>query len=404
MRILWVNPSFLDYRVPVYDALNRMLDGGLRVVYSKERTPPRVARKVEEALGGNAIGLTGEHRLELGEKQAWANSFIRIPYQPGLMRTVLGIEADAVIGEGFFQWTPAALMKKLVQKTPLAIAYERTAHTERRCPPWRTVYRRQVLKFVDAMLCSGEQCSRYSQSLGMPADRIALGHMSADTEGLRVRCGGIGPDLRAAIRKHLRVEGVAILFIGRLVELKGVRRLMESWIRFEQACPAAATLLIAGGGPLRPQLETMVAEAGLGNVRLLGHVDYDDLAAVYAAADAFIMPTLEDNGALVVPEAMACGLPVICSKYNGMHEDLIRDGDNGWIFDPHDPDDFVDRLRVCVASASRLPEMGSRSVEIVQRHTPIRAAESVIAGCRMAISHAYRRQRGPQAGQLLTRP
>ena len=89
MRVLWVNPRFLDYRVPVYKALNDELNGQLTVVYSKTRTPQRVADKIERALGPNAIGLTGERMLQLGRtNQQWANACLRIPFQPGLLRRI----------------------------------------------------------------------------------------------------------------------------------------------------------------------------------------------------------------------------------------------------------------------------------------------------------------------------
>ncbi|MCE5230695.1 glycosyltransferase family 4 protein [bacterium] len=400
MKVLWVNPSFLDYRVPVYAALNERLRGGLCVVYSKDRTPERVVRKIESAIGGNAVGLTGEHRFEFGRRQPWANSFLRVPYQPGLMRTLMSIEADAVIAEGFFQWAPAALIKSVVQKLPFVVAYERTHHTERNCPRWRTAYRRRIVRMTDAMLCSGTECSLYSQSLGMPAGRIVCGHMCAETDGIARRARAISDERRGDIRALLGIEGVAFLFAGRLIELKGLRQLLECWLRFEQAWPGAGTLLLAGDGPMRPELECLVARAR--NVRLLGHIDYDELAAYYAAADVFVFPTLEDNGALVVPEAMACGLPILCSKYNGMHDELIEDGVNGWVFDPLNADDFYDRLRVCAAHASRLADMGQRSQEIIQDYTPARAAESVVEGCLIAIEH--RRGRRPTIDYSIRRP
>src|SRR5258706_4088692 len=141
MRILWVNPSFSDYRVPVYAELDRLTGGEFRIVYSKTRTPLRVDAKIREVLGPRAIGLDGERSLGLRQEDAhFANTGVRIPYQPDLLTRVLDTKADVVIAEGFFQWTPAALAKRQCQRVPLVISYERTAHTERNCPRWRTLY------------------------------------------------------------------------------------------------------------------------------------------------------------------------------------------------------------------------------------------------------------------------
>lgn len=388
MRVLWINPRFLDYRVPVYEALNDELNGQLTVVYSKARTPPRVAEKIEHALGPGAIGLTGERMLQLGRtNQQWANACLRIPFQPGLIRGINKIAADVIVAEGFFQWTPAALIKSMRQNVPLAIAYERTRHTERNCPWWRTAYRKWILRHVDALLCSGTQCADYGHSLGMPASRIVCGHMCADADGMRRQVDAIGPGQRTDLRERLGAAEVVFLYAGRLIELKGVRQLLESWSIFERVHPGDGTLIILGEGPLRPELERLVRERNLRGVRFLGQIDYDDIASYYAAADLFVLPTLEDNWALVVPEAMACGLPVICSRYNGACADLIRDDENGWIVDPLDELELANRLHKGFEQRARLPEMGRRSQEIIKDHTPHTAALSVIAGCEIALAH-----------------
>lgn len=123
-------------------------------------------------------------------------------------------------------------------------------------------------------------------------------------------------------------------------------------------------------------------------VRFLGAVDYNEIAQYYAASDVFIMPTLEDNWSLVVPEAMACGLPVLCSKYNGCYPELIEEGKNGWVFDPFDPEEIAAHLKRCVLDKSRsgLADMGERSKEIVAGHSPQRAARAIYNACEIALS------------------
>ena len=99
------------------------------------------------------------------------------------------------------------------------------------------------------------------------------------------------------------------------------------------------------------------------------------------------MPTLEDNWSLVVSEAMACGLPILCSCYNGCYPELIEPGGNGWIFDPLDETDTYSALHRCVVNRSRLPQMGVRSQEIVAKYTPENAAKAILEACRIALEH-----------------
>jgi hypothetical protein len=60
VKVVWVTRSFLDYRVPVYAELSKMLSGEFRLVYCADAVPEAVRHKASEALGEGAIGLTGE--------------------------------------------------------------------------------------------------------------------------------------------------------------------------------------------------------------------------------------------------------------------------------------------------------------------------------------------------------
>lgn len=83
-------------------------------------------------LASDAISIEGERVLQIGnDKTSFANKGYKFCYQPGLLRAALSVPADVIIAEDFFQWTPAAVIRKLVQRTPLIITYERTADTER---------------------------------------------------------------------------------------------------------------------------------------------------------------------------------------------------------------------------------------------------------------------------------
>jgi glycosyltransferase involved in cell wall biosynthesis len=116
-------------------------------------------------------------------------------------------------------------------------------------------------------------------------------------------------------------------------------------------------------------------------VAFAGAVDYDALPAYYAAADAFIIPTLEDNWSLVVPEAMACGLPILCSKYNGCWPELVCESINGWIFDPLSTADTVRCLEECFRREAELPSMGRCSLRLLEGHTARDAARAILDAC-----------------------
>lgn len=387
MKLTYVNPSFLDYRVPVYGELDRLVDGGLTVVYSRSRTPERVARKVEALLGSRAVGLTGESTLTLGNSTSgFANAGVSIPYQPGLLKTVMSAQADVVISEGLFQWTPAAALKRTRQRIPLVISYERTAHTERNCPWWRTAYRRSCLRLVAAVVCNGRLSQEYIESLGVPRNRIVTGGMAADSDSLRASVSRIAKADLPYIRDTFSLRPPAFMYVGRLVKPKGLAELLRGWDIYKNDRNGPGSLLLVGGGNQDTALRQLVEDRVLPDVHFAGEVDYDDIAQFYAAADVFVMPTLEDNWSLAVAEAMACGLPIACSKYNGGWPELVQSGKNGVLFDPLVPEDTADALTFFASRQAALEDMGGTSQHIVESYTPHRVASRILEACQLALA------------------
>lgn len=89
---------------------------------------------------------------------------------------------------------------------------------------------------------------------------------------------------------------------------------------------------------------------------------YDEIYKYYAIADVYILPTIEDNWSLVIPEAMSCGLPVATSVYNGCHVELIHEGENGITFDTYKQENLINAL--AYFHQYNLIEMGKKSIEI----------------------------------------
>jgi glycosyltransferase involved in cell wall biosynthesis len=311
-----------------------------------------------------------------------SNRSFCVPYQPGLLRTIAGTKPDVVVGDGFFQWTFAALLYCLRHGTPLVVCYERWAYTERRAQWYRNLYRKIALRFTAAVCCNGSLCSDYTRSLGFPPARITMGHMAADTEKLAEQVQLVSE--QTTTRPSWSARELQFLYVGRLVRMKGLDYLLDAWALFEKQHPPGGTLVIVGSGPEEGNLKKQANRLGLRRVRFVGLVDYDRIVPYYAAADIFVIPTLEDNWSLVVPEAMSCGLPVLCSKYNGCWPELVQEGRNGWVFDPLDPNSCLGVLNLALQNHSKLREMGRESRMIIEKHSPAHAASAIYSTCLLA--------------------
>jgi glycosyltransferase involved in cell wall biosynthesis len=384
MTTVWVTKSFLDYRIPVYEEVARRVHGRFVLIFNADYVPPRCCAKVEKVLGPRARGLRGERALKLGPQNGFANQGLRVPYQPRLVRTIMEEKPDALITDGFFQWTYAALWLRATKGIPHVMCYEKTAHTERNAQRYRIGYRRLCMRWIDAICCNGMLCGNYVRRLGFPQDRLTYGHMVADVAGLQRGIAGVTAEQLSGLRTRLDLKGVVFLFVGRLIPLKGVQELLTGWAQFRtQAGEQEATLLLVGDGPQRSELERYCQTQKIAGVRFAGLVDYDGLAPYYRCADAFVMPTLEDNWSLVVPEAMACGLPILCSQYNGCWPELVTP-ENGWVFDPLSPWATAKTLQEARLSKEKLSRMGEASGRIVSGQTASHAAEAVCEAVELA--------------------
>lgn len=389
-RVVWVTRSFLDYRIPVFAEVDRLLGHSLTLIYSKGYIPPRVSAKVERVLGDRAIGLAGEWKIGPEDRAGMANRTFSLRYQPGIAKHIRAARPEVLVGDGFFKWTFAAFTYRLRHGVPLMIAYERTFHTERKAQWIRQAFRRRVVAATSAMCCSGKLCQEYTESLGMPSDRITCGHMVAETDGLAERTAGISGEEKAALRRKLGVEGLMLLYVGAITPRKGIIELLKGWKGFTAKNPPKATLVLVGDGDQRQECEALVKAEEIPGVVFAGSIDYDQLTPYYAAADAFIIATLEDNWSLVVPEAMAAGLPVLTSIYNGCWPELAQSGRNGWTFDPLSADDTARAIQECVVAAGRLPQMGKESQAIIAEHTPRHAAMALLDACQIALERPAR--------------
>ena len=385
MHITWITRSFLDYRIPVYEELDRLCGNQLTLTYNAEVVPERCRERIHSILGERSIAMTGEKRLT-GQKSAPISNTkrkgVRIPFQPGLITSCLKSKPEVCISDGFFQWTYAPLWMRFWHHIPHVMCYEPTKHTERNAQFFRTWYRQLASRYIDCICCNGSLCREYCQDvLHIPSTKLYLGNMAADSEHLAAECAAITETQLTDFKAEKCLTGLVFLFVGRLVELKGVRQLLEAWTK---ADITNATFLCVGDGPQRTELEEYCRENNIRSI-FVGKIDYDQIPIYYRASDVFIIPTLQDNWSLVVPEAMACGLPIACSKYNGCWPELVKP-ENGWVFNPLDQGDMIQTLQAIHSkSAMELKTMGNHSRELVAHFTPQNAAKAIYEACQIAL-------------------
>jgi glycosyltransferase involved in cell wall biosynthesis len=162
-----------------------------------------------------------------------------------------------------------------------------------------------------------------------------------------------------------------LLFVGRLVERKGVHYLLDALARLPSELPVH--LDVVGAGPMREALEARSRAAGVSDrVVFHGFVAGDELRRRYAGADAFVLPAAVDTKGdveglgVVLIEAASFGLPLIASEAGGI-TDIVIDDETGVLVPPGDPDRLANAIRALSSDPVRARRLGRRAREHANR-------------------------------------
>ena len=175
---------------------------------------------------------------------------------------------------------------------------------------------------------------------------------------------------RSPAQRPSRDGTFKVLFVGRLVERKGVAGLVDAVGRLPLSL--GARLEIVGEGPERPRLEAQIHDGSLqGRVALRGKISAGDLRAAYAGADVLVLPSVLDSRndteglGVVLLEAMSYAVPVIASRIGGI-PDIVADGETGLLVPPGDAAALAAALQRLAGDAGLRARLGSTGREHVR--------------------------------------
>jgi phosphatidylinositol alpha-1,6-mannosyltransferase len=160
--------------------------------------------------------------------------------------------------------------------------------------------------------------------------------------------------------------GGFVLYVGRLVPIKGVEHWLRALPRVLAAHPELGACVV-GSGPAEAELRAEAARLGIaGRVRFAGRLPHAEVARLLGACRAVAVPSVTRAGGraegmpAVVAEALAAGAPLVATATGGI-PDVVRHGENGWLCRERDPADLAEKL--LAALADRSPERSRRARE-----------------------------------------
>jgi glycosyltransferase involved in cell wall biosynthesis len=230
------------------------------------------------------------------------------------------------------------------------------------------------MRTSDACLAYGSRHVRDLAAMGVDPERIVVAPITA-----------LAPEKPPERSWPRDAASTRFLFIGRLIERKGLDVLLSAFARFP-----GGELWIGGDGPLL-EVANQAASADR-RVRVLGHVEGKDLPDLYGQVDALVVPSLYEPWGLVVHEGLANGLPVIASDQVAAADDLIEPGVNGYVV----PTGSADSLAAAMGSLSgwtplQRQRAAVRSGELLERCSIERGADGFLSGARIALEQRVSR-------------
>lgn len=367
-RVVYLCPTLAPYHVPKLDALYRGIGEGFTVVSLRHprleisRMALSMGAFPRRIIGGFSCSISRRH----DEGRATPLWFVCSPSLPLVLRS---LKPEIVISNNFNLWT----LTSVLMGYPTVLFWEGTHHTERTVGFWRLRLRRWIGRHAGAFVVNGTLSQRYLVDvIGTPADRISQGGMCAEPAPVHVRRGLKSPRCEEPIR---------FLFVGRLISGKGVSHLLHAAqvLKRKLGSDQAFKICLVGDGPERPACEALASGLGVQSlVHFAGFVPPEQVWSYYEKAHVLVLPTLQDNWPLVVPEAMSMGLPILLSRRAGSVPDLIREGENGYSFEPENHEELASRMEEYVRKPDLVRKNGDRSRDLVSSYSPERAASAFL--------------------------
>jgi mannosylfructose-phosphate synthase len=226
----------------------------------------------------------------------------------------------------------------------------------------------EIFKKANAQtVTSRVQYEKINQLYDFYADNIVCIPPGVDVETYKPNNGQAGPSPPKLPKKY-------IYSIGRIDANKGHDFLIKAFNIVQKQIPDV-NLVIGGGSPnpskrekeVQLMIKKKISEFGIENrVHIIGYVPYSLMATYYQKASIFVLPSLFEPFGMTIQEAMACGIPVIASRFGGIRT-VIDHGTNGMLVDPSDSSEFANAMLRILNDDKLHRKLGHEAYNTVQR-------------------------------------
>ena len=381
-RVVVLINLIAPYRVPLFNALHDHHDLETQV-WALAAAENRQWKVAEEAMRFPHRILRGT-TMELAGQGLEKQRFVHL--NSDLARNLWRERPDVVVAAEFSPASVQAALYCSLTGAKLVSWSETTPQFEEHIGAAQRMVRRWLLPRAAACIATSSGSRDKYRLYGVPDENIFVSLQAADTDGIARRCESVRAS-RDALRQTLGWSqgDVGALYVGSFIERKGLDALLKAFALAVKAAPALKLALV-GSGDQQGALQSLAQQLGVAErVTWQPYRQQPEIWDLYGAADLFVLPSRLDTFGVVVTEAMAAGLPVLCSQHAGAARDLVSDDVNGWVIDPAQPETMARRLAVLASDPALRATMGAASRERSRLAQPETAAEPFYQAIRRAL-------------------
>lgn len=361
-RLVIVTEIISPYRIPLFNALSRRGQVDPHVIFLAETDPGLRQWQVYK----DEIRFS----YEVLRSRRWRVAGHNILLNLGIRRALDRASPDAVLCGGYnYLASWQALAWAQTNSIPFVLWSESNSQDLRAGFAPVELLKHEFLNRCSAFVVPGQSAKEYLLVQGIYAQSIFIAVNAVDNDRF-AECATVALQHDSKIRADLKLPKRYFLFVGRLVQEKGVFDLLVAYSKLNASLREQIGLVFVGDGPGRDVLEQEARGISPGEIRFSGFAQRERVAEYYALADALILPTYSDPWGLVVNEAMACALPVILSRAAGCAADLVTDRWNGLVVEPRDIQGLCSAMQDAACQNELRATMRSNARERIAAYSP----------------------------------
>ena len=339
--------------------------------------------------------LEGYQWIEIANQGSGAEGFFGL-FNPDIWKLISQGDFDAIICHTGYIRASFWIAFFAARTVGTAFLFGTDANTlvPRDSRSWKVMVKRflwpRLYSLADQVVVPSTATYSLLRALGIAEDRITLTPYSVDNHWWEEQSSRVD---RTAVRRSWNIasDTAVILFCAKLQPWKRPLDLLRA---FALAVGPDSTLVFAGEGPLRSELETEAVSLGISaRVRFLGFVNQSQLPSVYTSSDVMVIPSEYEPFAVVVNEASCCGCAVIASDRVGAAQDLIAPVNPSFIFPCGNVDALARILKAVLANPEALKEYGLKARRRMETWSIRENVSGTVDAVRLAVARLHPRQK-----------